>query len=864
MQDEQEYTLEEIRAATELYPSLWVDQYSIKTSNGFPFEFDDHRFMLDIMNDMSPLQVGLKAPQVGWSESMIIKSFYVAKKLKKDIIYTLPTDTDVKEMAGGKINRIVAQNPILGKWVKEHDSVEQKGIGDNIIYYRGTWTQKAAMMVSSQLNIHDETDASNADVITQYETRQQAQTGGMRWYFSHPSIAGHGVDVYWQQSDKKEWVIDCEHCSKKQILTWPDSINQNTEQYQCKYCFLGISDETRRMGEWKPTAMGEFSGYHISQMMCPWITASKILEAKNDPKKTEQYFYNYVLGLPYVGSENKITSDVVLKNVVPEVNEQKDRIIIGVDTGTPWYLTCMNKQGVFYYEELKRPGEAGVDKNYDPKERVRELLKRWPDSIVVGDQGGDLSPLRILQAQMPGRVYLVTYRKDRKKKEMITWGEDDEIGTVRVDRNDYFQLMVEQLRDTGRIRLNGKPEEWEDWARQFDNVYREVKTVMERPGKDVATNYGVELIWKRNGSDHYCIRNGAEVPTDKGIKKIEDIVIGDMVATRKGYKRVEDSFMASPEAEVRGVVLSNGSIVWGTPDHKVLVADKQWSTIDSLRIGDTLTIWRKKYTKLSSTEWYTADTQITKQEISSTTHPKSVTSRKAHRPYTKRFGSFITEIFQKEMSFIIKTIIRLITLLKIWCVLQEASITVFTQQNGGETQNIGIECLNSREKDSKTPLQKRKTGSRFCLFPRILDVKNGVLQTLQKDTSANGGRMSTNLRQKILLVLDVVLSLIQTLQEAANIAQNNAEIVAVLADKRKTSVYDLTVEEEHEYFANGILVSNCHTLLYCLVGMDKFANASGSFVKLNDINRFPIASRQDNSISGRRVLGKRIQGYVDF
>ena len=113
------------------------------------------------------------------------------------------------DMGGGKVNRIIAQNPILKEWVREHDTVEQKTVGENIIHYRGTWTTKAAMMVSSQCNVHDEVDASNADVITQYETRLQGQKGGWRWYFSHPSVAGHGVDVYWQMSDKKEWVIKC-------------------------------------------------------------------------------------------------------------------------------------------------------------------------------------------------------------------------------------------------------------------------------------------------------------------------------------------------------------------------------------------------------------------------------------------------------------------------------------------------------------------------------------------------------------------------------------------------------------------------------------------------------------------------------
>lgn len=499
-----EYTPEEISQAAELYPSLWVLKHNIKNETGMPLDFEKRKFLKDIYDDLSPKQVILKPPQVGMTVCNTLKSLYVAKKLNRQIIYTLPTQSDIQDMVGGSFNRIIAQNPVLREWVKDHDTIEQKTVGNSMIFYRGTFTSKQAMMIPSGLNIHDEVDASNAEVVTQYENRLQAQEdGGWRWYFSHPSVAGYGVDIYWKQSDQKEWVITCE-CGKQQILTWPESIDPERECYQCKYCSIALSDQTRINGQWKATAIGEFSGYHISQLMLHNKTAKDILDAFNDRNKNEQYFYNYVLGLPYVGSENKITSDVVLKNVVDEVNQQNDRIIIGVDTGTPWYLTCMNKQGVFYYEELQRPGAQGVDTDYDPKERVRELLKRWPESIVIGDQGGDLSPLRILQAQMPGRVYLVTYRKDRKKKEMVTWGEGDDIGTVRVDRNDYFQLMVEQLRDTGRIRLNGKPEEWADWAGQFDNVYREVKTVMERPGKDVATNYGVELIWKRNGPDHFC------------------------------------------------------------------------------------------------------------------------------------------------------------------------------------------------------------------------------------------------------------------------------------------------------------------------------------------------------------------------
>jgi hypothetical protein len=405
-------------------PALWAIKHQITNEAGLPLTFDDRKWAWDMYNDLSQFQVTLKPPQIGETVKNIVKSFWVAKKMHKDIIYTLPTASDVNDMAGGKINRIVAQNPILKEWVKDKDTVEQKSVGDNIIYYRGTFSSKQAMMVSSDLNIHDEVDSSDASVITQYETRLQAKADGMRWYFSHPSLAGHGVDIYWQQSDKKEWNITCTVCRVEQILSFPDNIDIETKTYICSSCKKPLTNEERNSGVWKNkdgvvwtgTIAGDyqFSGFHVSQMMCLWISAAKILEAKNDPMKDEQYFWNYVLGLPYVGSENKIDPETVLKNVTSLTNTQQGTIIIGVDTGLPIHYQLMNKEGTFFYGKCSDP-KSGKD----PYDELEKLLIRFPKSIMVADQGGDLIGIRRLQSKYPGRVFLVYYRKDRKTPQMI-------------------------------------------------------------------------------------------------------------------------------------------------------------------------------------------------------------------------------------------------------------------------------------------------------------------------------------------------------------------------------------------------------------------------------------------------------------
>lgn len=475
-------------------PALWVKKHKIKTSSGRPFEFVHRRFMWDFLNDLSPLQVLLKPPQIGASETEIVKSIWVAAKLGKDIIYTLPTQSDVNDMAGSKVNRIVAQNPLIAAWVRDHDSVEQKKVGGAIIHYRGTFSAKQAMMVSSRLNLHDEVDASDPGVITQYETRLQAEAGGWRWYFSHPSIAGFGVDIYWQQSDKKEWRVSCGECGTGQVLRWPQSIDRQTRSYVCSTCRAGISDEARASGkwfnqdgvEWAGEVAGgyAFSGWHVSQMMCDWIGAGDVLDAFDDPNKDEQYFWNYVLGLPYVGSDNKILPEVVLRNVTPRVNGQSPTVVIGVDTGLPVHYVLMNGEGVFF--AAKRSPEQR------PYEELERLLGRFERSVLVADQGGDLIGVRQLQARFPGRVFLCHYRRDRKSQVVARWGEGEESGSVVVDRNRMMQLVVEQLRDPGRVALNGSEDDWRELAAHFGNMYRTAKE----------TPFGVEYVWERSGPDH--------------------------------------------------------------------------------------------------------------------------------------------------------------------------------------------------------------------------------------------------------------------------------------------------------------------------------------------------------------------------
>lgn len=461
----------------------FIQENQIKTEQGTPLTFNDHLFLFDPYRDFSMQQVIFKAAQIGFSTLAINKTFWLAKTRGFNIIYTLPTDSDVQDFVGGKVNRIIAQNPIYQEWTKDRDTVEQKSIGNSVLYYRGTWTKKAAIMVSSDLNVYDEVDSSKQDIIEDYSTRLQHSKHKWEWYFSHPSAPGVGVDKYWAKSDQKKWFIECPHCKESQFLSWPESIDEGKEIFICKKCRKEIKDRTK--GKWKPTSKGKFSGYWIPLLIAPWVTAKEIVGYYHE--KSEEYFYNKVLGLPYVGGGNKLTKvhfnkNLTHRNLTPERTE---RVVIGVDTGKKLHYVCGGLKGLFYYSEAK---------DYD---EIEYLMMRWPRSIVVIDQGGDIIGSRKLREKYPGRVFLCTFGADRKTKQLVRWGQNDEQGAVIADRNRTIQITVDEFID-GRIPVEGNENEWYDYWLHWNNLTR----VKE---EDPKTGEIKRKIWVRSGDDHWAL-----------------------------------------------------------------------------------------------------------------------------------------------------------------------------------------------------------------------------------------------------------------------------------------------------------------------------------------------------------------------
>lgn len=469
----------------------FIDYYEIKNDQGQLLDFHNHGFLWDIFKDFSPKQAILKAAQIGFSTTANIKCLWLAKNRGLDIIYSLPSAADIKDFVSGKTNRLIANNGIFQQWTEDKDSIEQKHVGSNVIYFRGTWTERAAIAIPADLYVSDETDRSKQDIVQQYKTRLQHSKYAWEWYFSNPSVASEnvGVNKYWTQSDQKHWIITCE-CGKWQYLTM-ENIMGTPPYFGCVNCKKELN---RRNGEWVAKKKGrEYSGYWISALMAPWISAQQILNKKKE--YSEEQFYNFVLGLPYASKGNILTRQAFFQNLTQTINRQKSRPIIGVDTGVGINLVVGNAEGLFYANKT------------DDYEELRRLMRRWPNAIAVIDQGGDIIGPRKLREEFRNRVFLCFFSQDRKNDELIRWNDED--GTVIADRNKCIQLVVDELTEK-RLPIHGTENDWYDVWSEWAGMYRTTEdnalgipvSKWNKPATGRA-DYPFSMVYYRIGLDRF-------------------------------------------------------------------------------------------------------------------------------------------------------------------------------------------------------------------------------------------------------------------------------------------------------------------------------------------------------------------------
>lgn len=338
--------------------------------------------------------------------------------------------------------------------------------------------------------------------------------------------------------------------------------------------------------------------------------------------------------------------------------------------------------------------------------------------------------------------------------------------------------------------------------------------------------------------DDTCLSGNAIITTNRGDVKIGDVISGDSVLTRAGYRDVLATGMTSPSEPTWIAEFSDGTKIEGTANHPVCVDNDRFVPLASLRVGDTIS-HVSQYINKENESCRLKQLFLTVSSLGDTPNravraTKDIflradsTLRMVSSNYIGKFIKSITDKSRMDTMFITSTGIISTTPQIIWSQYRGWNISNFTRAGKSPRRCSTILRISDHLQKNGTGVTKAEDG--------IGDTqrKSGKPKSRQKASANNAGRFTKRFfhlgqsfarmvvslptggvsgpisSPKIASVVEKVFGLINTTR------QKRAEIrvLRTYESGERKPVYNLTIDGEHEFFANGILVHNCDAARY--------------------------------------------------
>ena len=354
------------------------------------------------------------------------------------------------------------------------------------------------------------------------------------------------------------------------------------------------------------------------------------------------------------------------------------------------------------------------------------------------------------------------------------------------------------------------------------------------PDEDESSIYGFSCA---------CFRDGTKIMTLMGEKNIEDITEMDYVLTRKGFKKVKHAWCNGKRDCIE--VNVEGAKIICTPDHKFI--DSFNNEVEAQDLTKTTSLvkidtkeWRKwlsmsgkideSLTLLISMVSGITDTQILSlMEKDVTTPVQTRIRRKVIQLCTEICGLLSTVQFRKDMMYTTKTETLLTILLRTLNLLRGEStlrsIGNFSlKRNGNKLLQQLSKLRRSLQNYGKMSSTERneKLNSKNLLKVEVLNVSVNAVEESLKHMLLELLTALMSVREMSLTVLpkqhvgqDIesqgyVLSVEKNLKQTSIPQPQLAHLTAKTSNVvGRYTVYDIEVEDCHEFFANGVLVHNC-------------------------------------------------------
>lgn len=774
---------------------IWI------TARGEPLDFEQHKYLVDIYKDQFPNIVFQKAAQMGLSERLISEAVWVCDRLKKNVLFVFPSANQLNDFVQARLEPVFNQSDYLSRITgaltveerkeknvenkKKIQKVGLKQIGSGFLYLRGSQNQQQIITVDADMVCMDERDRFNQDLVPYIDKRLLHSTLKWRREVSTPTYPGKGINASYLKSDQRVWMLTCSSCELEQELDFFFNVNFEKKQTICKKC-KKIIDRLKK-GHWvaqNPTS--KIHGYKISGIYNSRYTIKELVEmfekAENSGFSARQQFYNQVLGLPYeaTGVSLSLTDlDNCTQNYTTpfEVTD----CFGGADVGAKINVAIAKKVN----DKSRLVWIGTVNDFFGPVGSLEALIIKYNIQMMVVDAAPENRKVRELIEKFPNRIF-AAYYPNRRFDIQNYYVFDEFKSEVSIDKTISLDYLISDIQN-GRIELPSNSKYIPEFYEQMMSSVRVTET-NPRTGQP-------QTRWVEKGPDHYlhaCLTANTKIQTLKGIVSISKIKVGDYVLTREGFKRVNDTYRTQKNAKVMKVTFSNGKELVGTPDHRIWLQNKGFVFLHSVNYGDI--ILSCNFQKLLFFKvLHIGAIQIQKiGQIGYILLQMVLQEIKDVKDIIKNYGNLFMERFLMGMLFITKMV--------------TPSIMISPTSNVFLGGNINRDML---KKHLKIQNIERRIGNTWIKSENYL--MNGEKQKKEKR-----GILSTLLKVlfyrplKNLFVSNVVVKVKRLVFRAANFVRQDVAIVSIQENFGREDVYNLTVEECHEYYANGVLVANCN------------------------------------------------------
>lgn len=332
-------------------------------------------------------------------------------------------------------------------------------------------------------------------------------------------------------------------------------------------------------------------------------------------------------------------------------------------------------------------------------------------------------------------------------------------------------------------------------------------------------------------SPNRCFVAGTSIRTLHGNTPIEDLRVRDLVLTRDGYKPVAACGMTELSADVLTVELSNGSTLTGTPDHPVWTDNRGWVELDSLGCDDILrTCVDAKTSSIKTSSIRVFPLLPIAPLVSTTTRLAAAAKRRFTAKFTKR----TTGLSRRAAISITETATRSTTTPQTLSALLLKNTLEYTRRIMQRFAELGLSKSDPSPANG-TVRMKAGHGTRNTVGGRGTSAKLTSLfaPTAEEKRSATipGSlvRTASGTAPGSVLALPLMLPIATSAVSRVLFAgqsfgrtdtERSPRRAAVSVVRSYASgvvpVYNLTVADKPEYFANGILVHNCDAKVWAL------------------------------------------------